>query len=66
MKCTQCGSEKTKVVSTEKGHRITGRFQSLDKMKTLSEEWGDSTVFRQRTCETCKHRFVTIEFCPDA
>ena len=62
MKCPRCGSEKTQVSSTEKGHRLTGRFYGLDKMKDLVEEWGESSVFRQRSCSSCSHKFETIVF----
>jgi transcriptional regulator NrdR family protein len=61
VKCPKCNC-KTKVVDTEKGDSITGRFLGMPKMKELVEEWGESSVFRNRKCTGCGSKFLTIEF----
>lgn len=61
MKCPKCGDD-TKVLDTEKGHSVAGRFMGISKVRELVEEWGESSVFRNRKCKSCDYKFLTIEF----
>lgn len=61
MRCPKCGAAATRVLDTEGGNAISGRFKSVAQIAEWVMRWGESSVYRKRRCCTCDGTFLTVE-----